>query len=75
MLRIEIEVDARDFADTRTFAPRFANSNAICVPMPRDAPVTIATLPERVSGTGSDDGMVDRNRDTMSRLNNRGMCG
>jgi len=28
-----------------TFAPRFANSNAIPAPIPRDAPVTIAVLP------------------------------
>ena len=44
---------------SRTLAPRFANSNAICAPMPRDAPVTIATFPRRVSETGGDDDMVD----------------
>ena len=32
---------------TRTFAPRFASSKAICSPIPREAPVTIATLPAR----------------------------
>lgn len=31
----------------RTVAPLFASSNAIPAPMPRDAPVTTATLPER----------------------------
>jgi hypothetical protein len=35
-----------------TFAPRRASSRAIPAPIPLDAPVTIATLPERVGKLG-----------------------
>lgn len=33
-----------------TFAPRLASSRATAAPMPREAPVTMAILPARVSG-------------------------
>lgn len=73
MPRIETEVDARAFVNSRTLAPRFANSNAICAPMPLDAPVTIATFPRRVSETEVDDGMVNwkTNAKTNGRITTR----